>query len=443
MEFARRIGASGCHSVFGLMRTQALRNTRLIGSFVCSDIVLLGELATQGPLWEIPDRLFCSRIHPGCSHQKFRSKENGFEGYAEWFDPANSGKPIRLLRTKLVMEQLRGIRRSALSPWTKLACGCAFATAWSCREGRVALGAFKRDVRRRLRGAANVPAPSGPLASTSVSKSPPASNGSQPPEQYDRRFFISLANGSRRSAEVIVPLVLARYPARNVVDVGCGTGGWLSVFAQHGVADIQGIDGDYVDRLQLEIPSERFAAADLSRPVKFNRKFDLAVCLEVGEHLPAIDAPTLVESLSRLSEVVLFSAAIPGQRGTHHVNEQWPEYWARLFERHGYQAIDCIRPLIWNHDEVNWWYAQNTILYASAAAIASHPRLAEGSLLAAEPPMRLVHPGHFAAVRGELDALQDHTSTPSLRWSARTMTLSFRKAVHRRLPWKSNGHSQE
>jgi glycosyltransferase involved in cell wall biosynthesis len=157
--FATRILASGCHSVFGLIRTPALRNTRLIGPFVCSDVVLLGELATQGPLWEIPDRLFCSRIHPGCSHQKFRSKDNGLAAYAEWFDPANRGRPIRLMRAKLVLEQLRGIGRAGLSPWTKLACGCGFTTAWCFREGRVELGALRRHVRRRLAGMARTAAP--------------------------------------------------------------------------------------------------------------------------------------------------------------------------------------------------------------------------------------------------------------------------------------------
>jgi glycosyltransferase involved in cell wall biosynthesis len=150
ITFARRIMASGCHSVFGVIRTEALRKTRLIGPFVASDVVLLGELATQGELWEIPDRLFGARIHPGCSHQKFKSRPDGMEAYAQWFDPSNSGRRLRGLRTKLAIEQLRGIVRSSLSPVQKLGCSCGFTAAWCCREGRVALGAMKRKFGQRI-----------------------------------------------------------------------------------------------------------------------------------------------------------------------------------------------------------------------------------------------------------------------------------------------------
>lgn len=52
------------------------------------------------------------------------------------------------------------------------------------------------------------------------------------------------------------------------------------------MADFIGIDGDYVERAQLMVPAARFQPADLTNPPHLDRTFDLAVCLEVGEHLP-------------------------------------------------------------------------------------------------------------------------------------------------------------
>jgi len=174
---------------------------------------------------------------------------------------------------------------------------------------------------------------------------------------YDAAFYEAQAPGSTRSARVVAPLVLSKFHVRSLVDVGCGLGTWAAVFQELGVKDVWGVDGEYVDRDRLQISSDRFIPADLAKPLILDRRFDLAICLEVAEHLNAEAAPTLVESLSRLADVILFSAAQPGQDGTQHVHEQWPTYWATLFDSYGYSPIDCIRPLIWEHPDVDWWYA--------------------------------------------------------------------------------------
>lgn len=168
----------------------------------------------------------------------------------------------------------------------------------------------------------------------------------------------------RNSAEAIVPLVMNLLHPSRVVDVGCGTGTWLATFLARGATDVHGFDGPYIDRSTLEIPADRFTAVDLAQPVALGRGFDLAVCLEVAEHLPASRAASLVHSLAQLAPVVLFSAAVPLQGGVDHVNEQWPEYWADHFTRHGYVAIDCLRRKIWRDEQVAWFYAQNLLLTA-------------------------------------------------------------------------------
>jgi SAM-dependent methyltransferase len=214
-------------------------------------------------------------------------------------------------------------------------------------------------------------------------------------QPYTSDFFAAHRDGARRSARVVVPLVLKLVPARSVVDVGCGQGTWLSVFGEHGVGDLQGVDGDYVDHDRLEVPRERFRPHDLNQPLRLDRAFDLAVSLEVAEHLPAGAADGFVESLTRLAPVVLFSAAAPYQTGEHHVNEQWPGYWAGRFAAHGYLPVDCLRRRVWGNPDVEWWYAQNTFLYAERGRLESDPALKREYETAGPAALPLVHPRRF------------------------------------------------
>ncbi len=156
-------------------------------------------------------------------------------------------------------------------------------------------------------------------------------------QPYTQKFYKDQSVGSRRSAEAIVPLVLTLIKPQSVIDVGCGLGIWLSVFKEFGVKDVFGIDGDHVDRSMLQIPNERFTAFDLKKPIPINRQFDLVISLEVAEHLPEDCAKTFIHSLTGLGPVILFSAAIPFQGGTNHLNEQWPDYWANHFNDNGYE----------------------------------------------------------------------------------------------------------
>lgn len=199
---------------------------------------------------------------------------------------------------------------------------------------------------------------------------------------YDPKFYRELAS-SQESAREILPLVLDVVKPASVIDIGCGTGNWLAIARELGVGEVLGIDGPWV-KAQLAIPAEKFIEHDLSTPLRLDRRFDLALSLEVAEHLPGSAAETFVRSVCDTADVVLFSAAIPGQGGRHHMNEQWPAYWAELFQRFGYCCYDFVRPRIWNNPRVTWHYAQNALLFA-------HP---ESHLSFGEPviPLSLVHP---------------------------------------------------
>lgn len=212
---------------------------------------------------------------------------------------------------------------------------------------------------------------------------------------YTKTFYEGLRRGVERSAEVIVPLVLNLLRPRSVVDVGCGDGSWLAAFRRLGIEDVLGIDGEYVEPGLLQIPREDFQAADLSRPLVLPRTFDLAVSLEVAEHLPEECAVMFVESLTRLAPAILFSAAIPFQGGVHHVNEQWPDKWCELFREQDYLPVDCIRRRIWQNDAVDWWYAQNILVFAHTSFLQGNAILKAEFEQTDPNQLRLVHPRNY------------------------------------------------
>jgi SAM-dependent methyltransferase len=214
-------------------------------------------------------------------------------------------------------------------------------------------------------------------------------------KDYNPAFFSALNSRWSRSADVIVPLIFDLIKPRSVIDVGCGTGSWLAAIKAHQVDDVLGVDGEWVPEKSLRIPKSCFMAHDLKKPIRIKRRFDLAISLEVAEHLDKECARGFVDSLVRLSSVVVFSAAIPYQGGTHHVNEQWPDYWAELFEEHGYVAIDCFREKIWNNVEVDWFYAQNMFLFADRQELEINPKLQQAFERTKKAQLSLVHPKKY------------------------------------------------
>ena len=178
---------------------------------------------------------------------------------------------------------------------------------------------------------------------------------------YDKGFYDTIRDGTRRSAGILVPLLLKRLGlvAPDVLDVGCGEGWWAQTFADYG-CDVIGVDGAYVESSPL---GDRFVAHDLRKPLPdLGRTFDLAISLEVAEHLPPSRAISFVDDLCKQAPVVVFSAAIPGQGGTGHLNEQWPIYWADMFTERGYDVTGMLRLEIWQDDRIENWYRQNLLV---------------------------------------------------------------------------------
>jgi len=214
-------------------------------------------------------------------------------------------------------------------------------------------------------------------------------------QPYSKEWFEKQKHGAFKSAKIILPIVMDLVSPKSVVDVGCGVGMWLSCFQTLGVKDILGIDGDYIKLEQLHIPKENFLTIDISKPFNIDKKADLVMSLEVGEHLPDSSANSFVESITKIAPVVLFSAAIPQQPGTAHINCQWPEYWANLFKKFGYIPVDAIRRIVWTNSNVEYWYAQNTIIYVKESELSKYPRLQKEIENGFSTTLPLVHPERY------------------------------------------------
>jgi hypothetical protein len=118
-----------------------------------------------------------------------------------------------------------------------------------------------------------------------------------------------------------------------------------------------------VEQLSATPARDFILNANLETGFFVGERFDLVQCLEVAEHLSPQAAPLLVKSLVLHSDVILFSAARPGDGGEHHVNEQEPEYWRELFEAQGLRLYDTIRPRIVGDVTIDPWYRYNTFIF--------------------------------------------------------------------------------
>jgi hypothetical protein len=206
---------------------------------------------------------------------------------------------------------------------------------------------------------------------------------------YSKSFYLDNQNSTKKSAEIIIDFILKLYKPCSVVDIGCSSGVFLNGFMQKGINDVVGVDGPWIEDEMLLIPKENFIRHDLSKPLNLNRKFDLAICLEVLEHLSLEVSMLVLEELSGLSDIILFSAAIPMQGGTHHINERWPAFWAKNFKKFGYRFVD-VRPFLWNNEDLLPEYKQNMLLYIKSDLYETIVEKFEAYKI--EEPFPLVHP---------------------------------------------------
>jgi len=225
-----------------------------------------------------------------------------------------------------------------------------------------------------------------------------------------------------------LPLLLSDERQSSLLDVGCGTGTWLKAAIEFGIFDVYGVDGVEIPPNELHIPIEKIQQLDLTRPWNLHKRFDVALCLEVAEHLNGTSAPILIDALIKHADRIYFSAACPGQSGQHHVNCQWPAYWQKLFNDRGYVCSDSARWRIWEDTRIEAWYRQNMFVARRDAAAAGHePRIKE-----------IVHPEMLSLVLPETERFESHVKRiedghMELMWYLKTPMFAFSKKFKRKL----------
>ncbi len=231
---------------------------------------------------------------------------------------------------------------------------------------------------------------------------------------YGPEFYADRRHATQHAARTILSIVAEHLPFARVADVGCGTGTWLAAAMTLGAEEAFGYEGAWIDGVALDDARIVLAQVDLERPLA-GTAADLAISLEVAEHLSPERADSFVADLCAMAPAVLFGAAIPGQGGVSHVNEQWQSYWARMFAGMGYRAFDIIRPRLWSDDRIPAWYRQNAILFVADAK--SLPRLSAVDDLGT---LDLVHPTFWNRANRELEYANAKPESDYLRAVARS-----------------------
>ncbi len=244
---------------------------------------------------------------------------------------------------------------------------------------------------------------------------------------YTKDFYANYQGASENSGELILGEIFKHFKPGSMVDVGCGIGTWLAAAQRLGVTEVTGIDGNYVDQKQLLIAPTKFKARDLSQTLDTANlgRYDMALSVEVAEHLPESVADGFVKALTNLSDVVFFSAAIPGQGGTYHINEQWPAWWAEKFAAQGYLALDIIKSALWDQPGIAYYYVQNGVLYVKESFLETHPELGNYVIPKEHWSLRSVH------FRKWTEACDPNTAT--FRFTLKALPGSLSRALKLRV----------
>jgi len=186
---------------------------------------------------------------------------------------------------------------------------------------------------------------------------------------YNANFYEKQAEGSYQSAKVILGILFKSIKVRSIVDVGCGVGTWLRAAKELGCKECLGIEGDWVVNEIRQKNGIKIKTQNLENKIQVSKKYDLAISMEVAEHLNPQRAESFIRDLCRCSDIVLFSAAVPGQGGINHLNERPISFWGKIFLDHQYIPFDILRPLLVKNLNLQTWYRCNTILYISCKKI--------------------------------------------------------------------------
>ena len=154
--------------------------------------------------------------------------------------------------------------------------------------------------------------------------------------KYYNEAFFKKRGAWRSDYNLIAKWISKNIAGQSFGDIGCGNGHMISLLHRTG-KKVWGVDAaenfeQYIDKeIQPYVKK-----ADLTKSYKFN-KCDVALCFEVAERLDKVHADTLVKSIaSTEANIVLFTAAQPGEAGVRHINLQPRSYWLDKYKTQNY-----------------------------------------------------------------------------------------------------------
>ena len=168
-----------------------------------------------------------------------------------------------------------------------------------------------------------------------------------------------------KTPKYVAEFLIKNFRIESIVDLGCGSGIFLYEFEKKGFS-VLGIDGSRNALNTAKISKNNLLVKDITKKINLNKKFDLVLCFEVAEHIPTKYSKNLVQNLTSLGNVVIFTAAPPGQGGTDHINEQPKEFWVNLFEKEGfYLDKDSSKKMssYLKSKKTVWWIYENLIIF--------------------------------------------------------------------------------
>lgn len=211
--------------------------------------------------------------------------------------------------------------------------------------------------------------------------------------RYESSFYRAVADRAEAAAELVVEIIRRYFSVRTLSDVGCGSGTWIRPFLNQGALHVEAFDlpaaWDSAKNSLRDDPRVRFTAVDFESGAPALEKSDLVLCLEVLEHLSSDSAMRVLDALTANSDLIVFSAAQPGQGGTHHINERPLTYWLQRFEAAGFAAFDIFRPELIRRTDVPRYYSLNLFALARIGTT-SHE-----ALTAHISPLNPVNPPDF------------------------------------------------
>lgn len=161
-------------------------------------------------------------------------------------------------------------------------------------------------------------------------------------------------------------LVMKFFNPGSIIDIGCGRGELLVPFEKKSLK-VLGVDGSRANRDYTFLKKTNFQFFDLRNNFCPAQRYDLCLCLEVGEHIEEKYSCALIGSLVRSAPVIIFSAAPPGQYGVDHVNLKPPEWWIEKFAQFGFKLdtalLSAFKEELKNTGGVQEYYIDNVMIF--------------------------------------------------------------------------------